>query len=188
MRRNIFYIIACTAVVATSFLFWHQRSRYESAACPDNCSYWESLAIWRGRQDIREISPFNLAREEYGDVWYMLDGLAQKVTYQGEEINFMQFSPSKKFIGFYHNQLGDERAGKDVVLEIMNVNTKETTTVYQGDYQTSMWEWIDGDTVRVYINVGAGVRVYHDIDITAEIPFISADYMDPEFWTPEKTF
>jgi len=74
-----------------------------------------------------------------------------------------------------------------VALEIMDVETKIVTTLYEGDYTTSAWEWIDDATVRVYVHAGAGIRAYRDIDITAGIPFVAADHADPEFWTPERT-
>ena len=59
-------------------------------------------------KDITDVSVFDLAKEEYGNAWHIEDGLALKVTYLGEEISYLLFSPSKRKAGFYHDKPGDE--------------------------------------------------------------------------------
>ena len=155
MRRHFFCVaIVAAAFVAAVFLIAVRPECEQALSCAD-CSYCEALAIYQGIQDITNVSVFDLAHETYGNVWHIEDGLARKVTYAGEEISYLLFSPSKKLLGFYHNKPGDERAGKDVVLEIMDIETKAVTAAYEGDYKTSSWEWIDDGRIIVYYNCGS---------------------------------
>lgn len=155
MGRHIFCITTLIAVAVAGFLILNRRACDEMPPYPVECSYGEAIAIARGMSDITAMRVFDVAQEEYGNAWHIEDGLARKVAYLGEEISYLRRSPSKRFIGFFHDTSGDERAGKDVALEVMDIETKDVTMVYEGDYKTSDWEWIDDDQVIVYHNCGS---------------------------------
>lgn len=99
----------------------------------------------------------------------------------------LQWSPNDKYLAFY-DFVGLETFNREWGLKIVNVRNFKIKTIFIGDYKTGQYKWIDNRTVRVYEGAGSGVRIYRDIDINIAAPFIAAEHMSPEYWTPEKTF
>jgi len=88
-KKHIFcFGIILAAITVIGFLLI-TRMEYEEVMPRADCSYWEALAIYQGIQDITNVSVFDLARETYGNVWHIEDGLARKVTYNGEAIYYL---------------------------------------------------------------------------------------------------
>jgi len=99
----------------------------------------------------------------------------------------LQWSPDKNHLAFY-DFIREEIFNKEWFLKIINPRTLGIKTIFIGDYKTSEYLWIDNKTIRVYVSAGSGVRIYRDIDIDIQEPFIAAEHPTPEYWTPEKTF
>lgn len=99
----------------------------------------------------------------------------------------IQWSPNKRMFAFY-DFVRLEWVNKEWALKIVDARTLKIKTIFIGDYKTGQYRWIDNDNIRVYEGAGSGVRIYRNIDINIPEPFIAADHMSPEYWTPEKTF
>ncbi len=99
----------------------------------------------------------------------------------------IQWSPNNRQFAFL-DFVRLEWATKEWALKIVDARTLKIKTVFIGDYKTGQYKWIDSKTIRVYEGAGSGVRIYHDLDIDIAEPFVAADHMSPEYWTPEKTF
>lgn len=97
----------------------------------------------------------------------------------------VQWSPNKNHLAFF-DFMREEIYNKEWFLKIVNPRTLGIKTIFVGDYKTSEYRWIDNRTIRVYVSAGSGVRIYRDIDIDVQEPFIAADHPTPEYWTPEK--
>jgi|GEM_PF-6885378 len=99
----------------------------------------------------------------------------------------LKWSPDEKYLAFY-DFTREEYNKKEWSLKIINPLTLAVKTIFIGDYKTGEYKWINNSIVRVYEGAGSGVRIYRDIDIGIDQPFIASDYMSPEYWTPEMTF
>lgn len=137
---------------------------------------YKIIDIYRG-QDERtiwaEIKFFGIQREISG-------------TYSYKSPN-VHWSPNKRYFSF-SDFVREEIYDKEWFIKIVDLRTLKVKTIFIGINKTSMHQWIDNDTVRVYISAGTGVRIYRDIDINIAEPFIAINYMDPKYWVPEKTY
>lgn len=97
----------------------------------------------------------------------------------------IQWSPGENHLAFY-DFTREEIYNKEWSLKVINPRTLGVKTIFIGDYKTSEYQWIDDKIIRVYVSAGSGVRIYRDIDIDIREPFIAAEYISPEYWTPEK--
>jgi hypothetical protein len=99
----------------------------------------------------------------------------------------LMWSPDGEHLAYYDNTR-EEICKKEWELKVFDPRLFKTKTVFIGDWKTGEYKWIDNNIIRVYENAGTGVRIYRDIDIDADIPFVASDYMSSEYWMPEITF
>lgn len=131
---------------------------------------------WNEHMIFMEIRPLGIEKEISGTPYYK----AQDA----------QWSPQKKYFSYFDNvrEAAEKPYNKEWALKIIDPRRFAIRTIFIGDYKISEYQWIDDETVRVYMDAGTGVRIYRDISATEPAPFIAADYPDPEYWTPQITY
>lgn len=100
----------------------------------------------------------------------------------------LTWSPNKKYLAFAERIMepAENPFDREWAIKIINPKNFRIKTIFIGDDHTSEHQWLNDNTIRIYINAGTGVRAYRDIDINIPEPFIFAERKSPEFWTPIK--
>lgn len=116
-------------------------------------------------------------------------GFFFQITHTDHHKSDLSLSPNKKHLAFFENVMepAQKSFDREWALKIINPRTLKIKTIFIGDSNTSKYQWIDDQTIRVYLSAGTGVRIYRDININISEPFVAAEHLSPEFWTPIKT-
>lgn len=136
--------------------------------------------------EILETSVFELIEGEYRSVLYINNGIEQKVTYNGQEIDYLKFSPSNKKLGFYYESGNYLSAGRDIALAIMDIDGKSIKKIYEGSFKTSYWEWLNNKEVAVYYGCGTECMVVFIIDVNSGERKSELQYGVGHEWSPSK--
>lgn len=140
------------------------------------------------------VSPFSAIEiyrgEDEETVWVKIWGLPLKKEISGTnsyKAPQLEWSPGKSHLAFY-DFVREEIYNKEWFLKIYRPRTFQVKTVFIGDWRTSVFKWLDDNTIRVYLSAGSGVKIYRDIDIDQAGPFVAVKHESPTYWSPEKTF
>lgn len=98
-----------------------------------------------------------------------------------------QWSPDDKHFSYF-DFIRLEFAKKEWALKIISARTFANKTIFIGDFRVSKYDWLNNDTIRVFVDMGSGVRAYRDININIDRPIIMVDDLETGTWVPEKTF
>lgn len=115
-------------------------------------------------------------------------GFSFQITHTNHHKSHLFWSPEKKHLAFYERVMEPSQKpfDREWALKIINPRTFKTKTIFIGDYKTGEYQWLNDQIVRVYRSAGTGVRIYRNININILEPFIAAEHLSPEFWTPTK--
>ncbi len=132
------------------------------------------LYFYRGNDEKSiwvEIKPFGIQKK-----------ISQTNYYKS---NDLKWAPDGKHLAFF-DMTREKNYDKEWSLKIINPKTFQEKTIFIGTYKTSRYEWLSDNSIRVYIDAGTGVRVFRDIDINVQEPFVAINNVDSKFWTLEK--
>lgn len=108
--------------------------------------------------------------------------------------SLFHFSPNKQHIAFMENVFAEHDNDYDRywTVTVFDVTSLEEHRIFIGTYKTSGFEWVDNDTIRVFLNAGTGVRAYRDVTARRSEPVVVEKYMDrgeaQQFWTPDQEY
>jgi hypothetical protein len=104
------------------------------------------------------------------------------------KFNDLSWSPNKKYVAFFERVMepAENPYDREWALKIINPRTFKIKPIFVGNSQTGEYQWLDDQTIRVYINAGTGVRAYRDINVNISEPFVASEHATPEFWIPVK--
>lgn len=105
--------------------------------------------------EISEVSKSKLKKlieNEYGEALYIENNIKRKVTYNGHEVSFLQFSPAQDKLGFFFYP--NDNGVSDISLAIADIPKRTINEVYRKSIRTSNWEWDDDGHVIVYYGCG----------------------------------
>ena len=159
MKKNVAMgaMLVCAAVVYVVAVASYFDDDQDSGAAPHTI-------------DVTETPVFDFREGDFRSVYYDDNGIEKLVTHRGEEIRSAKLSPVRGKLGFYHDRRGEkDHTSQDVILSIMDVNTKHIVQVYEGNYKTSAWEWIDDGRVIVYRNCGSPCYAFTIISTEGEV-------------------
>lgn len=144
--------------------------------------------------EIVDFPTFIINNNEIWRLDFNWDGKAKsiQITNDGFEKNLLETSPDQKKISYYRHLYGkplykdEESHFKNYIsLMIYDLENKTEREIVRGNFFTRDYEWINGNTIRLYMTAGIGVRAYRDININISEPFIVAEHRSPKFWTTE---
>lgn len=136
--------------------------------------------------DILDTSVFELIEGEYRSVLYINNGIEQKVTHNGQKIDYLKFSPLNNKLGFFYESGNYLSAGRDIALAIMDIGEKSIKKVYEGSFKTSYWEWLNNEEVVVYYGCGTECMVAFIIDVNSGERKSELQYGVGHEWSPNK--
>jgi len=136
--------------------------------------------------EILDVSVFKLIEGEYRSVLYVNNGIEQKVTYNGQEIDYLKFSPLNNKLGFFYESGNYLSAGRDIALAIMDIGGKSIKKVYEGSFKTSYWEWLNNEEVVVYYGCGTECIVAYVINVNSGEKKSELQYGVGHKWSPDK--
>jgi hypothetical protein len=75
----------------------------------------------------------------------------------------LQWSPDEKYLAFFDDV--HETYDRELFLKIINPRTMKIKTIFIGPWITSNYEWIDNNTIRIFIGGASGARFYRNLDV-----------------------
>lgn len=99
----------------------------------------------------------------------------------------LEWSPDEKYLA-YSDFVREVPYDKEYFLNVISARTLKKRTVFIGTDHTVYYRWVDNNTIRVYVSVGTGMRIYRDIDIHLKEPFVAIDHLkleDSYLWIPQ---
>lgn len=98
------------------------------------------------------------------------------------------FSPDRSHIAFIQDVFKENNRDYDryYSLQVFDVKNRQEKPIFVGSNKTSGFEWLDDNTIQIYLDAGTGVRAYRDVDIHRTEPDIY-DGTD-SFWTPDAEY
>ena len=108
--------------------------------------------------------------------------------------SLFHFSPHKQQIAFFENVFAEYGTDYDryYAITVFDLASQEERRIFIGTYKTSRFEWLDDETIRVFLNAGTGVRAYHDVAVQRAEPLVVKDYIDrgeaSSFWIPDQEY
>lgn len=109
-----------------------------------------------------------LTQDEYKRVFYIDGNIKRGVTHNSHPIDYLIFSPSKNKFGYFENlDIYDKNVpyDKQLILHVVDQNTKDKKEIYHGSFRTSDWEWFSEKEILVGYNCGTECKVLYLIDI-----------------------
>ena len=134
---------------------------------------------------IGEAPVSKLTEGEYKEVLYIDNGTEHRVTYNGWEVSYLVFSPSRNKVSFYYEH-EDPPVGRDVSLVVMDIPRRKFREVYKGSYHTSYWEWLNEDELVVYYGCGTECMVGFVVDVKTGRRKAQLQYGVGYEWSPDK--
>lgn len=102
--------------------------------------------------------------------------------------SLFNFSPDRSYIAFLQDVFKENNRDYDryYSLQVFDIKNRQEKSIFVGSNKTSGFEWVDNNTIRVYLDAGTGVRAYRDVDIHRTEPDVY-DGTD-SFWTPDAEY
>jgi hypothetical protein len=166
-------ILITVGIFLTLFTIYFLIFLFQPSAILDFYLSPEGLEFSNQKEIFLKIKPFSI------DI--------QLTDTQRHKSNLL-WSPNKKYLAFAERVMepAERPFDREWAIKIINPRIFKIKTIFIGDSHTSEHQWLNGNTIRVYINAGTGVRAYRDIDIDISEPFIAVEHKSPEFWIPVK--
>lgn len=195
MKKAYFKVVilfGCVVLLAVFVIFVLKRQGYQIVNVSDRNVRNEIGHITTKNRTVKDtieildVSVLELIEGEYRSVLHINNGIEQKVTYNGQEIDYLKFSPSNKKLGFYYESGNYLSSGRDIALAIMDIDGKSIKKVYEGSFKTSYWEWLNNEEVVVYYGCGAECMVAYVIDVNSSERKAELQYGVNYKWSPNK--
>jgi hypothetical protein len=87
----------------------------------------------------------------------------------------IKWSPNNNYVAFYDNVRETPDMNREWFLKIFNPRTFSVRTIFIGPWITSSYEWIDNNTIRIFIGGASGARFYRNLDIHRKNPYVYVD-------------
>jgi len=126
--------------------------------------------------------------DDYGRIFYETDGVKRRVVHNDNPVSNISFSPAKDKFGYVENfDIFNEMIpyDKQVVLHIVDIDTKKTKEVYSGSHRASGWEWFSENEVLIPYGCGTECQVLFLIDIVLNKQY-QLQYGVGYEWSPNK--
>lgn len=108
-------------------------------------------------------------------IWAIISpgSFSWKILNTSSEPDDLRWSPDEKYLAFFDDVY--EPHDREYLLKVINPRTMRAKTIFIGPWITSNYEWIDNNTIRVFIGGASGARFYRNLDIHRKEPYVHAD-------------
>lgn len=134
------------------------------------------------------ISPAGLEFSNSKEIFFEIKPFSVDIqlTHTQKHKSHLSWSPNNKYLVFSERVMepAENPFDREWALKIINPISFKIKTIFIGNSQTGEDQWLDDQTIRVYINAGTGVRAYRDININISEPFVLVEHKSSEFWVP----
>jgi len=109
-------------------------------------------------------------------IWVMTSPItfSWKILDTSSENNDLSWSPDEKYLA-YTDFVREVMYNKEYFIKIIDPRTMKSKTIFIGPWITSNYEWIDNNTIRIYIGGASGARFYRNLDIHRKKPYVYVD-------------
>jgi hypothetical protein len=109
-------------------------------------------------------------------IWVMTSPItfSWKILDTSSENNHLSWSPDEKYLA-YTDFVREVMYNKEYFIKIIDPRTMKSKTIFIGPWITSNYEWIDNNTIRIYIGGASGARFYRNLDIHRKKPYVYVD-------------
>lgn len=188
-KIRLLFLFVCFALLAVMAIFifkWRGCIINRGDKSVKNVSGKDAIKDINEVMEISDIPVLGLSESADGGMRFIDNGSVQKPVYKGQAISQMQFSPSKKKLGFYYESGNYSSSARDIGLAVMDIGDKSIKKIYEGDYKTSYWEWLNNEEVVVYYGCGSECLAAYIVNIDSGERTAELQYGVGYEWSPDK--